>query len=203
MPASEGGIADALRLAERFVGNDRLAVVLGDNIVGGSLRTTFEAFQRQKRRNSGQSAVVLTDIDFFKKINDQYGHIQGDSVLLDKIKNSGRVEIILGSQPVEIKGEQIVESVVLKNKKKQEIRQIAVGGVFIEIGLVPNSDFAKKILKLNQKGEIITDCDCGTSVPGIYAAGDVTNVRGKQIIIASGEGAKAALSVYKYLLEKK
>lgn len=125
--------------------------------------------------------------------------IQGDSVLLEKVKDSGKVEIMLNTEVIEIKGDKKVETVVVRNSKTNQIRRIGVSGIFIEIGLVPNSEFAKDILLLNGSGEIIIDCDSRTSVPGIFAAGDVTNVTGKQIIIASGEGAKAALSVYRYL----
>lgn len=129
--------------------------------------------------------------------------IQGDPVLIEKIKKSDKVEIIFESEITEIKGEKSVEAITLKNIKTQQIRQISVGGVFIEIGLTPNSEFVKDILHLNSSNEIIIDCNSRTSVPGIFAAGDVTSVQDKQIIIAAGEGAKAALSAYRYLLEKK
>ncbi|HAX61243.1 MAG TPA: thioredoxin-disulfide reductase [Elusimicrobia bacterium] len=141
--------------------------------------------------------------------------IQGDPVLIEKIsaaggsadfyggKKSGKVEIIFDSEITEIKGEKTVEAISLKNIKTQQIRQISVGGVFIEVGLTPNSEFVKGILHLNASGEIIIDCNSRTSVPGVFAAGDVTSVQDKQIIIAAGEGAKAALSAYRYLLEKK
>ena len=76
-----------------------------------------------------------------------------------------------------------------------------VQGVFIEIGLLPNSDFAKDLVDINRVGEIIVDCACRTSVFGMFAAGDVTTVPEKQIIVAAGEGAKAALSAYQYLLK--
>ncbi|MDD5687411.1 MAG: FAD-dependent oxidoreductase [Elusimicrobia bacterium] len=129
--------------------------------------------------------------------------IQGDPVLIEKIKNSGKVEIILNTEVVEIKGEKRVESVVVRNSDTNQIRQIDVSGVFIEVGLTPNTEFVKNVLSLNNNKEIIIDCNSRTSVPGIFAAGDVTSTTGKQIIIAAGEGAKAALSVYKYLLETK
>ncbi|WP_243113688.1 FAD-dependent oxidoreductase [Desulfofundulus salinus] len=76
-------------------------------------------------------------------------------------------------------------------------------GVFIETGTVPSTDFVEGLLELNEKGEIEVDCSCGTSVPGAFAAGDVSNIPEKQIIVAAGEGAKAALGAYRYLLKQK
>lgn len=128
--------------------------------------------------------------------------IQGDPVLIEKIKNSVKIEIIFNSEITEIKGEKTVEAITIRNIKTHQIKQIAVGGVFIEVGLTPNSEFVKGILHLNDSGEIMVDCNSRTSVPGVFAAGDVTSVQDKQIIIAAGEGAKAALSAYRYLLEK-
>ena len=82
-------------------------------------------------------------------------------------------------------------------------RQIPVRAVFIEIGLQPNSGFAVDLVRLNRHGEIEVDCECRTGVPGVFAAGDVTQVRDKQIVVAAGEGAKAALSAQEYLLTRR
>jgi alkyl hydroperoxide reductase subunit F len=83
-------------------------------------------------------------------------------------------------------------------KSKQE-RELDVSGVFIEIGLIPNSTPVKEIVQLNHLGEIEVSCANETSVPGLFAAGDVTNVPEKQIVVAAGEGAKAALQAHRYL----
>ena len=72
-------------------------------------------------------------------------------------------------------------------------RTLDIDGVFVEIGLLPNTAFAMDVLALNDQGEIVVDCQTNTGVPGVFAAGDATNVRDKQVIIAAGEGAKAAL----------
>jgi alkyl hydroperoxide reductase subunit F len=88
---------------------------------------------------------------------------------------------------------------VIKDLKTGVRKQLDVSGVFVEIGLVPNSDMAKSLLKLNQAGEVPVNSSCETEVPGFFAAGDVTNVPEKQIIIAAGEGAKAALTAHRYL----
>jgi len=83
-------------------------------------------------------------------------------------------------------------------KSKQQ-RELDVGGVFIEIGLIPNSEPFKGIVHLNSFGEIEVSCANETGVPGLFAAGDVTNVPEKQIVVAAGEGAKAALKAHRYL----
>ncbi len=99
-----------------------------------------------------------------------------------------------------IDGSETVESVTIRDLKSGSTEAIPANGIFVEIGLIPNSDFAKGQLKLNQAGEIIIDSSCRTSEPGIFAAGDVTDVPFKQIIIAGGEGAKAALAACNYIL---
>ena len=88
---------------------------------------------------------------------------------------------------------------MIKDLKTGALKQLDVSGVFIEIGLVPNSDMAKDLVKLNQTGEVPVNSSCETEVPGFFAAGDVTNAPEKQIIIAAGEGAKAALTAHRYL----
>jgi alkyl hydroperoxide reductase subunit AhpF len=125
-------------------------------------------------------------------------NLQGDAVLIEKARDP-RVEILLGWETTAIKGQTQVESVQIVSKDKKEPRELKVQGVFIEIGLEPNSEFAKGVLALNERGEIIVDCSCRTSVIGIFAAGDVTNVQEKQIIVAAGDGAKASLAAYSYI----
>ncbi len=90
----------------------------------------------------------------------------------------------------------MVSAVKIKREGREEM--LAVQGVFVEIGLTPNSEFAKGLEK-NERGEIKVNCRNETSVAGVFAAGDVTDVPEKQIIIAAGEGAKAALSAFRYL----
>ncbi len=80
---------------------------------------------------------------------------------------------------------------------------MSVRGVFVEVGLLPNSGFALDVLQTNPIGEILIDCDTNTGVPGVFAAGDVTNVRDKQVLVAAGEGAKAALRAAEYLVTQR
>ena len=84
----------------------------------------------------------------------------------------------------------------MKTKLEQKLD---VSGIFIEIGLIPNSDFVREIVKLNRQGEIEVNCINETGMEGLFAAGDVTSVPEKQIVIAAGEGAKAALQAHRYL----
>ena len=96
-------------------------------------------------------------------------------------------------------GDPAVSGIRIKDLKTGEEKVLEVSGVFVEIGLVPNSDFARDLVKLNGLGEIEVSCAGETLIPGLFAAGDVTNVPEKQIVVAAGEGAKAALQAYRYL----
>jgi len=86
--------------------------------------------------------------------------------------------------------------------KTNDEKKLSANGVFIEIGLLPNNEPIKNLVELNEHGEIIVDCSCKTNVEGLFGAGDVTTVPHKQIVISAGEGAKAALSAYDYLINK-
>lgn len=126
--------------------------------------------------------------------------VKADPVLVDRAKRTGRVEFLAGYAVHEIRGTNRVEGLVLRRLEDDEVVDLPLGGVFVEIGAMPNSDFARELIQLNERKEIEVDCDCKTSVPGIFAAGDVTNAPEKQIIVAAGEGAKAALSAYRYFV---
>jgi alkyl hydroperoxide reductase subunit F len=153
----------------------------------------------------GNSAITAVN-DLLKIANKIYivnilPSLQADPVLIEKIKGTEKIEMFFGYQVKEIKGKNSVEEICIYSQKKQEEKILKVKGIFIEIGLIPNTEFINGFIMLNKKKEILIDCDCRTSVPGIFAAGDVTSVTEKQIIVAAGEGAKAALSAYKYLLQ--
>lgn len=128
--------------------------------------------------------------------NDKF---KGDSILIDNLKEFSNIDYMHFNDIIEIKGHDIVEGVTLKNSKTGEIIEKETDGVFVEIGLVPNTEFAEGVIEMNSQKEIIVDSSCRTNVKGIFAAGDVTSVPFKQIIIACGEGAKAALAVSEYL----
>ncbi len=122
--------------------------------------------------------------------------LSGDAVMQEKVRSSPLVEVLNLSRVTAIAGDKFVSEIKIETEGKTST--IPVQGVFVEVGLVPNSgmiDFIKK----NVFGEIVVNCAAETSYPGIFAAGDVTDVPGKQIIIAAGDGAKAAMSASRYL----
>lgn len=130
----------------------------------------------------------------------------GDEVMTEAVMRDEHVEKITESTVTEIQGKQTVESIRVSSKNG-ETKEISVSGVFVEIGYVPSHDFlktmiAQKKIKLDERGEIIIDQNNTTGVPGLFAAGDVTNVSAKQIVVAAGEGAKALLSAYEYVVMK-
>jgi len=122
--------------------------------------------------------------------------LKGDPVMQDKIKDAPNLEILNRTHTVEIKGDKFVNALVVETAG--QVRELPVEGIFIEIGLTPNTDFID-FVKKDTLGEIVINCAAETSVPGVFAAGDCTSVPEKQIIIAAGDGAKAALSASKYL----
>jgi alkyl hydroperoxide reductase subunit F len=125
--------------------------------------------------------------------------LTGDQVLIDKIKEASNLTLYTEHETLSISGDNFVSRITVKDVRSNEIRELDVQGIFVEIGLIPNSDLAKGIVPFNRLGEIEVTCDCETVVPGLFAAGDVTSTPEKQIIIAAGEGAKAALRAYHYL----
>ena len=125
-----------------------------------------------------------------------------DATLVQSVKALGNVEVICGLKVTAIVGESKVTGIRYSDLNTNEEKELAVDGVFVEIGFAPKTDWIKDMVKLNERKEIITDKVGDTSQPGIFAAGDCTDVGFKQIIIAAGEGAKAALSAYKYLAAK-
>ena len=127
---------------------------------------------------------------------------QADEVLQERIKKTEKVRFMDYSQVLSIEGKDAVEAVRVRRRDGEKEERLQVGGVFVEIGLLPNNESVKGFVDLNDNGEVIIDCGCQTSVDGFFGAGDVTTVPHKQIIIAAGEGAKAALSAYDYLISK-
>ena len=125
--------------------------------------------------------------------------LTGDQVLIEKVKEASNLTTLLEHEVLSIEGSNRVESLTVRDLKTGAEKKLEVGGVFVEIGLIPNSDVVRDIVKLNRLGEIEVNCACETGMPGLFAAGDVTNVPEKQIVVAAGEGAKAALAAHKYL----
>jgi alkyl hydroperoxide reductase subunit F len=122
--------------------------------------------------------------------------LTADAILREKVEASEKVEIYNKSTVSSVYGDNFVRGIRIKSGSEQ--KDIPVRGIFVEIGLLPNSGFARDIDK-NKSGEIKVDSHNRTNIEGAFAAGDVTDVHEKQIIIAAGEGSKAALSVFRYL----
>ena len=160
--------------APLFTGNDVA-------VIGGGNSALDACIQLTKIANK----IYLIDIE--KKL-------RADPILVEKIKNA--VIVFNSTKVLEIAGNKFVSGVIIEKENNQET--LAVQGVFIEIGMTPNADFAG-IVKKNEMNEIIISKKNETNVPGIFAAGDVTDVPGKQIIVAAGEGAKAALAAAEYI----
>jgi len=125
-----------------------------------------------------------------------------DQALQEKIKKIDKIEVITKAKISEIKGDQFVTSLIYQNGTAGQDKELPVEGIFLAIGSLANSTFVKNLVELNEEGEIKIDKKNRTSQSNIFAAGDVTDVSHKQIIIAAGEGAKAALNAYDYLKNK-
>lgn len=153
--------------------------------------------------NSGvEAAIDLASVAREVVVLQLIDKLTADKILQDKLSGFGNVSFVFNASVREISGDEKVKSVVIENAVTREVSEISTDGVFVEIGLDPNSSFAKGIVEMNKYGEIVVDCACRTSREGIFAAGDVTTVPFKQIIIAGGEGAKAALSACEFLMNK-
>lgn len=126
----------------------------------------------------------------------------GDPILQDKVRSAERVESLALHDPVEIHGSEHVDGFTVKNLATDETRRLDVQGVFIEIGLYPNTDFVLDLLDTNERGEIRVDSRGQTGINGVFAAGDVTDSYAKQIVIAAGAGANAALRASEYLVKQ-
>ncbi len=150
----------------------------------------------------GNSALETVD-DMVKIAEHVYlvslTQLTGDQILIDRVRGASNLTMFLEHEVVAITGEKFVDGIKIRDLKTKQERGLQVSGVFIEIGLKPNSDLVKGVAALNRLGEIEVNCSNETNVPGLFAAGDVTNVPEKQIVVAAGEGAKAALQAHRYL----
>jgi alkyl hydroperoxide reductase subunit F len=152
--------------------------------------------------NSGvEAAIDLAGIVAHVTLLEFDAALRADAVLVAKLRSLPNVSIHTSAQTTEITGDgQKVNGLKFRNRLDKSEHTVELAGVFVQIGLVPNTDWLKGTVELSRHGEIVIDARCATSLPGVYAAGDVTTVPYKQIIVASGEGAKAALSAFDHLV---
>jgi alkyl hydroperoxide reductase subunit F len=168
----------ALSYAPLFIG--RTAIVIGDDELA--------------LRSAGELATVAKQIYFVFT-----GGKVLDSPLWIKLQTAMNVTMLNGHQVVEVKGDKFARSLVTKEPSGR-IAEYETDGIFVEKALKPRSDMLRHLVELDERGRIMVDCSNCTNVPGLFAAGDVTNSYAEQVLIAVGEGAKAALSAYEYLL---
>ncbi len=125
---------------------------------------------------------------------------RGDQILVDRLKEYKNLEQILSSEIIEFKGDKKLESIIIQDNREQNKNwELEIDGVFLEIGYITKTDWLKDLVDLSEYGEIIIDDKAQTSRAGIFAAGDVTTLPYKQIVVSAGEGAKAGLSAYNYV----
>ena len=129
------------------------------------------------------------------------GQLRADAVLQARLRSLPNATVIVSAQSTEVHGDGArVTGLAYKDRTTNEPKTIELEGIFVQIGLVPNTEWLKGAIELSPRGEIEIDARGQTSVPGIFAAGDATTVPFKQIVIAMGEGAKAALSAFDHLI---
>ena len=128
----------------------------------------------------------------------EYGEkLRADEVLVNKLKSLPNTSILTQAQSTEVIGQNgKVVALQFKSRATEQVTRLEVDGVFVQIGLVPNSQFVKDLVEVTPSGEIVVDSKGRTSLSGVYAAGDVTTIPFKQIVMAMGDGAKAALTAF-------
>lgn len=154
--------------------------------------------------NSGvEAAIDLAGIVSHVTLIEYDSKLRADEVLQRKLRSLPNVEIILHAQTTEVLGDgQRVTGLHYRDRSSLDVQTLELEGIFVQIGLLPNTDWLRGTLELSPHGEIIVDAHARTALPGIFAAGDATTVPYKQIVIAMGEGSKAALSAFDHLIRE-
>jgi len=146
-----------------------------------------------------QTAVEMSDITPSVSLIVR-STIRADPIYLKMLESKKNITLYLNTQITALHGDKFLSAITTKNADGEE-KKIELDGVFVEIGWLPNTDILDGFVALNEKKEIIVDINCHTTVAGVFAAGDVTSVKSKQIIIAASDGAKAALEAHEYLMK--
>ena len=152
--------------------------------------------------NSGvEAAIDLANIVGHVTLIEFDSKLRADEVLQAKLQSFSNVTVIKSAQTMQITGDQRVNGLLYKDRDSGEEHRVELEGVFVQIGLVPNTEWLKDSgLELSQYGEVVIDSHAATNLPGVFAAGDCTTVPYKQIVVAMGEGSKAGLSAFDYLI---
>lgn len=155
----------------------------------------------------GGNSALGAAIDLIKVARKVYvvslSPLTGDPILQDQVMRAAKAEVFTEHKILHILGDSGVTGLEIESLKTGEARTLDVQGVFVEIGLLPNSELVVDTLETNPIGEIVIDTRCHTGVSGVFACGDVTDVPFKQVIVAAGEGAKAALAAYDYIIRQR
>ena len=170
----------ALSYAPLFI--DKSVIVIGD--------------QELALRSAGELSTIAREVTLVCA-NDK----MLDSPLGHKLQHAQNVKIMKDCEIMEVQGDEYARKLILKDKAGK-INEYHADGMFVEKALIPNTNMVKGLVELDEQGRIVIDSGCRTNVPGLFAAGDVTNSYAEQVLVAVGEGAKATLSAYDYLLPR-
>ena len=168
----------ALSYAPLFI--DKSVIVIGD--------------EELALRSAGELSTVAKELTIICA-NDK----MVESPLGMKLQTTENVKIMKGCEILEVQGDDYARKLILKDSSGER-KELEADGIFVEKALTPNTTMVKGLLELDEQDRVVIDCGCRTNIPGLFAAGDVTNNHQEQVLIAVGEGAKAALSAYEYLL---
>ncbi len=149
-----------------------------------------------------EEAIYLTRFASSVKIVHRRDELRATKILQERSFNNEKISFIWDSVVEEIKGNDMVEEVVVKNVKTGELNSVPVNGIFVAVGYIPKTSFVKDLVSLNEKGYIITDEKMATDIPGVFAAGDVREKTLRQVVTAVADGAIAAVEAEKYLENK-
>ncbi|GAJ03138.1 unnamed protein product, partial [marine sediment metagenome] len=133
------------------------------------------------------------------KLVHRRAQFRGEKILQDRATRSDKISFVLDTVIEKINGGEKLESLTIKNVKTNKVSELRLDGIFVSIGMDPNTGFLNSLLDLNEKGEIVVTKGMATSKPGIYAAGDVTDACSKQVATAVGSGVEAAIAADEYL----
>lgn len=155
-------------------------------IVGGG-NSALDAALSMEKLAKDITMINITDV------------LTGDEVMIEKVMASAHIRVLNHSSVMKISGDKVVRQVTIKDEQSAIEKELSVDGVFVEVGSIPSTEYLHGVVKLNETGEVIINKQNMSSQPGIFAAGDVTDVEEKQIIVAAGEGSKAAIQCARWL----
>jgi thioredoxin reductase (NADPH) len=149
-----------------------------------------------------EEALYLSNLASKVYIVHRRDEFRAKQFLVDKVTTKENIEVIWDSNLLEVTGESMVDGIKVKNKKTEEERLVPLSGVFIAVGIIPESDFVKDLIKVSDDGYVLIDDQLQTNIPGVFAAGDVRKKLLRQIVTATSDGAICVTSIERYLNEQ-